>query len=131
MAHPVVDPSAPPKPTTKGGLHQEEKKKEGRDYVRREFRYGSFVREFSLPSGVSESDVKATYRTASSRSAYRYGRPRQPLRSPSPSPDDPARPVRRASIFRSWRLVSERKCKGVALVDGWDSTRSLVTTRHL
>ena len=40
----------------------EEEKKEGRDYVRQEFRYGSFVRDLPLPSGVSEADIKASYR---------------------------------------------------------------------
>jgi len=41
---------------------REEEKKEGRDYVRQEFRYGSFVRDLPLPSGASEGDVKATYK---------------------------------------------------------------------
>src|SRR5579875_266469 len=41
---------------------REEEKTEGRDYVCRELRYGSFSRELPLPSGVSESDVKASYK---------------------------------------------------------------------
>jgi HSP20 family protein len=40
----------------------EEEKKEGRDYVRQEFRYGSFARDLPLPSGVGEADVKASYK---------------------------------------------------------------------
>ncbi len=40
----------------------EEEKTEGRDYVRREFRYGSFHRDVPLPEGASESEVKATYK---------------------------------------------------------------------
>lgn len=40
--------------------HQEEKVT-GRDYVRREVRYGAFDRELPLPSGATEKDVKASY----------------------------------------------------------------------
>ncbi len=39
----------------------EEEKAAGRDYVRREVRYGSFDRELPLPSGATDKDVKATY----------------------------------------------------------------------
>lgn len=41
---------------------QEEEKTEERDYVRREFRYGSFHRDLPLPEGASEGDVRATYK---------------------------------------------------------------------
>ena len=45
-----------------GAERREEKKDEGRDYYRRELRYGSFSRDLPLPQGVKESDVKASYR---------------------------------------------------------------------
>lgn len=41
---------------------REEDKTEERDYVRQEFRYGSYVREIPLPTGVTDKDVKATYK---------------------------------------------------------------------
>jgi HSP20 family protein len=41
---------------------REEEHKEGTDYVRREMRYGSFTRVLPLPEGVSESDIKASYK---------------------------------------------------------------------
>jgi len=41
---------------------REEKKDEGKDYYRRELRYGSFSRDLPLPQGVKESDVKASYK---------------------------------------------------------------------
>src|SRR5579871_140844 len=37
----------------------EQEKKEGRNYVRQEFRYGSFVRDIPVPTEVTERDVKA------------------------------------------------------------------------
>jgi HSP20 family protein len=39
-----------------------EEKVEDRDYRRSEIRYGSFVRTLPLPTGTSESDVKASYK---------------------------------------------------------------------
>lgn len=45
-----------------GADRREEEKKEGRDYVRRELRYGSFHRDFPLAKGVAEADVKASYK---------------------------------------------------------------------
>ena len=45
-----------------GAERREEEKTEGRDYVRREVRYGSFHRDLPLPKGTSEADVKATYK---------------------------------------------------------------------
>ena len=41
---------------------REEEKKEGKDFYRRELRYGSFTRELPLPEGATESDVKASYK---------------------------------------------------------------------
>ena len=41
---------------------QEEEKAEGRDYVRREMRYGAFHRDLALPKGTSDADVKASYK---------------------------------------------------------------------
>lgn len=41
---------------------QEEEKKEGKDFYRRELRYGSFSRDLALPEGATEADVKATYK---------------------------------------------------------------------
>ncbi len=40
--------------------HEEETEEE-RDYLRREFRYGAFVRDLTLPKGVTAKDVKANY----------------------------------------------------------------------
>lgn len=41
---------------------REEDKQEERGYVRRELRYGSFMRTLPLPEGVTEKDVRATYK---------------------------------------------------------------------
>jgi HSP20 family protein len=41
---------------------REEERKEGTDYVRREMHYGSFIRTLPLPEGVSETDIKASYK---------------------------------------------------------------------
>jgi len=41
---------------------REDEKKGGRDYVRREHRYGSHHREFSLPKGTSQADIAASYK---------------------------------------------------------------------
>lgn len=40
----------------------EEEKSEGRDYIHRELRYGAFERDLALPKGVSEKEIKASYR---------------------------------------------------------------------
>lgn len=42
--------------------HREEEKREGKDYYRRELRYGSFSRDLQLPAGASDSEIKATYK---------------------------------------------------------------------
>ena len=41
---------------------REEEKKEGKDFYRRELRYGSFSRDLRLPEGATEADVKASYK---------------------------------------------------------------------
>lgn len=41
---------------------KEEEKKEGKGWVRQEMKYGSFSRTLSLPEGVSEADIEATYK---------------------------------------------------------------------
>jgi len=41
---------------------REEEKKEDRGYLRQELRYGSLARTLPLPEGVTESDIKATYK---------------------------------------------------------------------
>jgi HSP20 family protein len=41
---------------------REEEKKEGKGYVRQELRYGSLSRTLPLPEGVTESDIKASYK---------------------------------------------------------------------
>src|SRR5579864_8938856 len=41
---------------------REEEKVEKRNYVRNELRYGSFSRAVSIPKGVTEADIKATYK---------------------------------------------------------------------
>ena len=45
-----------------GAERREEEKTEGRDYVRREHRYGSFHRDIPFPKGTSEADIKASYK---------------------------------------------------------------------
>jgi HSP20 family protein len=45
-----------------GAERREEEKTEGRNYVRREHRYGSFHRDLPLPKGISESEIQATYK---------------------------------------------------------------------
>jgi len=44
-----------------GVERREEEKKEGRNYIRREQRYGSFQRDIPLPKGTSDTDIKANY----------------------------------------------------------------------
>jgi HSP20 family protein len=41
---------------------RDEQKKEGRNYVRQELRYGSISRDVPLPEKVTGEDVKATYK---------------------------------------------------------------------
>jgi HSP20 family protein len=41
---------------------EERKEEKGKDAVRSEFRYGTFVRNIVLPRGVDENDIKASYK---------------------------------------------------------------------
>jgi HSP20 family protein len=41
---------------------REEKEAEEKGYLRREMRYGSFSRTLSLPEGVAEADITASYK---------------------------------------------------------------------
>jgi len=65
---PGVDPEQDVELTvSEGELHisaqrKSEEKVEEKGYVRRELRYGSLTRTLSLPPGVSESDITATYK---------------------------------------------------------------------
>lgn len=64
---PGIDPEKDVKITVSDGMltiearREEEEKAGGRDWLRRELRYGAFRRTLALPEGVSESDIKATY----------------------------------------------------------------------
>lgn len=65
---PGIDPDKDVDLTVTGGMltmkverHQEETVEEER-YLRREIHRGSFERTLALPEGVTESDVKATYK---------------------------------------------------------------------
>ena len=44
------------------GKHEESEVDEGRHYIRRERRYGGFVRSLALPSGVDAGRIEATCR---------------------------------------------------------------------
>jgi HSP20 family protein len=46
--------------TVKGSREEKQETKK-RDFLRREFRYGSFERAITLPEGVKAEDLKATY----------------------------------------------------------------------
>jgi HSP20 family protein len=65
---PGIDPEKDVEVTVSDGLltihgeRHEEKKEDEKGYRRREFRYGSFTRNLRLPTGVKETDVKATYK---------------------------------------------------------------------
>jgi HSP20 family protein len=63
-----VDPAKDVEITVSDGMlhisaerHSDEKSEES-GYVRRELRYGSFHRSLPLPKGVTDDDVKATYK---------------------------------------------------------------------
>lgn len=64
---PGVDPEKDVEVTVSDGMlhikaeRREEEKKEERGYVRQELRVGTFARSLSLPEGVSEKDIQATY----------------------------------------------------------------------
>jgi HSP20 family protein len=65
---PGIDPDKDIGLTVTGGMlhieveRREEEKAEEEHYLRREIRQGSFERTLPLPEGVTESDVKATYK---------------------------------------------------------------------
>jgi HSP20 family protein len=65
---PGIDPERDVEVTVSDGVlhiraHREERSEEkDKDTVRSEFRYGSFVRNLPLPSGVKEEDIKANYK---------------------------------------------------------------------
>jgi HSP20 family protein len=65
---PGIDPEHDVEVTVDNGVlhiiaeHRQEEKVDGKDYFRRELRYGSFRRDLPLPEGVTEGDVRATYK---------------------------------------------------------------------
>ncbi len=65
---PGIDPDKDVELTVSDGMlhivaeRREEETVEKRGYVRRELQHGSFERTLPLPEGVTESDVKATYK---------------------------------------------------------------------
>jgi HSP20 family protein len=65
---PGIDPDKDIGLTVSNGLlhieaeRRDEERTEEKGYVRRELRYGSFTRTLPLPDGLSEDDVKATYK---------------------------------------------------------------------
>ena len=64
---PGLDPAKDVAVPMQGGIlhicavRREEEKSEGREFVRREIRFGSFERDIALPQGASQSDVDASY----------------------------------------------------------------------
>jgi HSP20 family protein len=65
---PDVDPEKDIEITISAGMldivaeRSEEPEKKGRDFHRREFRYGSFSRSIPIPEGVKEAKIRATYK---------------------------------------------------------------------
>jgi len=65
---PGIDPDKDVELTIAGGMlhieaeRREEEKQEGKGYLRREVRYGSFSRSLPLPEGVTEADIAAIYK---------------------------------------------------------------------
>jgi HSP20 family protein len=65
---PGIDPEKDVELTVADGMlhieaeRREEEKKEGKGYLRQELRYGALSRTLPLPEGVSQSDIKATYK---------------------------------------------------------------------
>ena len=64
---PGVDPAKDVEVTFTDGVltitaeRREEERKEEKGYVRQELTYGTFSRTLTLPEGVSEADIKASY----------------------------------------------------------------------
>ena len=65
---PGIDPDKDVELTVAGEMlhieaqRREEEKREGKGFLRREVRYGSFSRSLPLPEGVTEADITATYK---------------------------------------------------------------------
>ena len=65
---PGIDPGKDVELTVADGMlrieaeRREEEKKEDKGYLRQEVRYGSLARTLPLPEGVTESDIKASYK---------------------------------------------------------------------
>lgn len=65
---PGIDPDRDVEITVSDGMltiearREEEEKAGGRDWVRHELRCGAFRRTLALPEGVSEADIKASYK---------------------------------------------------------------------
>jgi HSP20 family protein len=65
---PGIDPEKDVELTVSHGMlhieaeRREEEKQEEKGYVRRELRYGSLSRSLTLPEGVTEADITATYK---------------------------------------------------------------------
>ena len=65
---PGIDPDKDVDVTVTGGMlhikaeRRQEEKVEEEHYFRREVRHGSFERTLPLPAGVTETDIKATYK---------------------------------------------------------------------
>ena len=65
---PGIDPEKDVELTVADGMlrieaeRREEEKKEDKGYLRQELHYGSLARTLPLPEGVTESDIKATYK---------------------------------------------------------------------
>lgn len=65
---PGIDPDKDVEVTVAGGMlhiqaeRREEEKREEQGYLRQELRYGALSRSLPLPEGVTESDIKATYK---------------------------------------------------------------------
>jgi HSP20 family protein len=63
-----IDPDKDVEVTVSDGMlhisaeRREEEETEGKQFHRRELRYGSFHRDLPLPAGCSEDDIKASYK---------------------------------------------------------------------
>jgi len=89
---PGIDPEKDVELTVSDGMlhieaeRREEEKKEDKGYLRQELRYGSVSRTLPLPEGVTESDIKATYKAGILE-----------VRIPMPKPE----PAKKIQIARS------------------------------
>lgn len=85
---PGIDPEKDVELTVAGGLlhisveRRAEEEVEERRYVRQEMRYGCLERILPVPAGVSESDVKATYKDGILEIVVPEGHPAEPARIP-------------------------------------------------